>query len=304
MLGSATTTIRAHYRGRFASLPTGNLHFGSLFTAVASYADARAHGGLWLLRIEDLDRTRAVPGAAAHLIHTLQAFGFIWDEPIIFQRDRTVVYQSALAQLTAQGLTYPCSCSRSNIAQQAQFGIDGAIYPGICRHGFRAGAQPRTIRLRTTAPAVRFIDRIQGQRTQHIEKEVGDFVLRRADGIHAYQLAVVVDDAAQGITHIVRGADLLISTPRQLLLQQFLGLAQPNYAHLPLIVDADGRKLSKSLTAAPVDPAYPLPILHHIWQLLNQEPLPITTSVTAFWQQAIRHWQCARISPYSTLHID
>ncbi|MBK1695100.1 tRNA glutamyl-Q(34) synthetase GluQRS [Chromatium weissei] len=297
MLGSATTSIRARYRGRFAPSPTGNLHFGSLFTAVASYADARAHGGVWLLRIENLDQIREVSGAATHLIQTLQAFGFIWDEPIIFQRDRTTRYQAALAQLTAQHLTYPCACSRTDIAP-------ATIYSGTCRHGLRAGVQPRTIRLRTTAPAISFIDRIQGPQTQHIEQEIGDFVLRRADGIHAYQLAVVVDDAAQGITHIVRGADLLLSTPRQLLLQQFLKLAQPNYAHVPLLVDTTGRKLSKSLAAAPIDSAQPLPTLHRTWQLLGQEPLPTTTSVTAFWQHAIAHWQMARIPPQATLQID
>ncbi|MBK1640470.1 tRNA glutamyl-Q(34) synthetase GluQRS [Chromatium okenii] len=303
MLGSISPSIRAAYRGRFAPSPTGALHLGSLLTAIASYADARAHGGTWLVRIEDLDHTRTVPGAAAALLDTLHRFGMRWDEPVRYQHDRTSAYQTALAQLTAAGLTYPCGCSRTDLARNGRAGVDGTIYPGTCRYGLAANRPLRTVRLRTTAASLAFTDRIHGHHTQNIAEDVGDFVLRRADGIHAYQLAVVVDDAWQQITQVVRGADLLLSTPRQLLLQQHLGLAQPRYAHIPLLVDHNGHKLSKAQAAAPVDPQHPLPTLHHIWALLGQEPLPPVPSVTEFWARATSRWHCARVPAHLTLQI-
>jgi glutamyl-Q tRNA(Asp) synthetase len=297
VLGSASSPVRAAYRGRFAPSPSGTLHFGSLFTAIASYADARAHNGIWLVRIEDLDHTRCIPGAAAAILRTLSAFGLRWDEPVRYQHDRSSAYQTALAQLAAANLTYPCGCSRADLARSGRPGIEGAIYPGTCRNGIAAGRTARTIRLRTATSPMAFIDRIQGQQTQNIAEMIGDFVLRRADGIHAYQLAVVVDDAWQQITQVVRGADLLLSTPRQLLLQRHLELAPPQYAHVPLLVDNGGRKLSKSLAAAPVDPNQPLPTLHRAWALLGQEPLPPTPTVTEFWRLAPTRWQLARVPP-------
>lgn len=283
------------YRGRFAPSPTGRLHFGSLLAAVASYADARSHSGTWLLRMEDLDRTREVAGAAAHILLTLKSFGFRWDEPVLYQRDRTHAYRSALMQLDERGLTFPCGCSRSDIAARGVAGSEGPIYPGTCRSGLPEGRRARTLRFRTQEARIRFKDRIQGDQEQAVEADIGDFVLQRADGIHAYQLAVVVDDAWQDITHVVRGADLLLSTPRQILLQQALGLLRPNYAHVPLILGADGHKLSKSLAAAPVDPDAPLTALRRAWTLLGQRHLPKTATPAAFWDQAIAVWQIERV---------
>jgi len=283
------------YRGRFAPSPTGALHFGSLVTAVASCADARAQGGEWLVRIEDLDRPREVPGAADDILRTLLALGLRWDGAPLFQSRRAAAYEEALAQLTALGLTYPCACSRTEIARDGRRGSAGPIYPGTCRRGLPPGRRPRSIRLRTSPSPVQFRDRIQGEQQQDVAAVVGDFVLRRADGIHAYQLAVVVDDAWQGISQVVRGADLLASTPAQCLLQQALGLPTPTYAHVPLAVDAAGRKLSKSLASAPVDPADPMPALRRAWAWLGQPPGPAAVSPADFWRHATRLWRIERV---------
>lgn len=268
---------------------------------MASYADARAQSGLWLVRIEDLDRTREVAGAAKCILNTLKAFGLEWDAPPVRQRDRTDAYAAALAELDAR--TYPCGCTRAEIAALSRAGADGWVYPGTCRTGLPPGRRPRSMRLRTDGPAVRFRDRIQGEQSQIIAEATGDFVLRRADGLHAYQLAVVVDDAWQGVTHIVRGADLLSSTPRQILLQESLGLPRPSYAHIPLMLDEHGRKLSKSLASAPVDTADPLPAMRLAWQCLGQTPIEHAESPAAFWKQAVAHWRidqvprCASFAP-------
>ncbi|AFL75837.1 tRNA glutamyl-Q(34) synthetase GluQRS [Thiocystis violascens] len=308
-MSGQVSAARAGYRGRFAPSPTGPLHFGSLLAAVASYADARAHAGAWLVRMEDLDRAREVPGAADGILRTLQAFGFVWDEPVLFQRHRSDAYQSALDRLAARGLTYPCGCSRAEIARLGLPGREGPIYPGTCRTaGLPPGRLPRTVRLRAPAPPIAFVDRIQGAQEQSIAEAVGDFVLRRADGIHAYQLAVVVDDAWQGITQVVRGADLLLSTPRQILLQRFLDLLQPDYAHVPLAVDTEGRKLSKSLAAAPVDPSDPLPALRRAWELLGQKALPLESSrrgcpIEHFWSQASARWRIERVPASASIAI-
>jgi len=292
------------YRGRFAPSPTGALHFGSLIAALASYADARAHGGEWLVRMEDLDRTREIPGAADAILRTLNACGFRWDGPLVYQSRRTQAYAAALERLSERGLTYPCACSRTEIARLARDGSEGPIYPGTCRGGLPPGRLARSIRLRTYPGDIRFQDRIQGAQRQDVAAAVGDFVLRRADGIHAYQLAVVVDDAWQGIDQVVRGADLLASTPRQLLLQQSLGLRHPTYAHVPLAVDRAGRKLSKSLAAAPVDPADPLPALLCAWAWLGQRPPPAGCALSGFWRHAIRTWCCARVPAIACACID
>ncbi|WP_296804644.1 tRNA glutamyl-Q(34) synthetase GluQRS [Thiocapsa sp.] len=283
------------YRGRFAPSPTGPLHLGSLLAAVASYADARANRGIWLVRMEDLDRTREIPGAADLILRTLSAFGFEWDEGVIHQSRRTDAYRDALDTLKALELTYPCGCSRAEVARAGRSGPEGPLYPGTCRAGLAPGRRPRTERFRTPPGRLAFEDRIQGKQEQMVDEAVGDFVLRRADGIHAYQLAVVVDDARQGITQVVRGADLLLSTPRQILLQRALGLAQPGYAHVPLVLDTQGRKLSKSLAAAPVDARDPLPALRAAWTLLGQTPPPADLHIDAFWTWAIPAWRIARI---------
>lgn len=211
----------AGYRGRFAPSPTGPLHFGSLVAAVGSYLDARAHGGEWLLRIEDVDGPRTVPGAADAILRTLEGFGFEWDGEVLVQSRRLDLYHSALVRLQLDGLVYPCACSRSEIAAAThQLSVDGGLlYPGLCRNGLPEGRAARAWRLRVPDREFRFVDRVQGERRQNLEREVGDFVLLRADGQYAYQLAVVFDDAAQGVNSVVRGVDLLDSTARQMWLQ-------------------------------------------------------------------------------------
>ena len=249
------------YRGRFAPSPTGPLHFGSLVAALGSWLFARHHGGEWLVRIEDLDPPREVPGAARAQLATLAAFGLEADQPPVFQSERGALYADALDGLLARGEAFECRCSRSEL--EAAGGIHRACV------GRGAGRTP-AIRLRVPDETLGFEDRIQGHFEQSLAREVGDFVLRRADGFWAYQLAVVVDDGAQGITDVVRGADLLDSTPRQILLQQMLGLPTPRHAHLPLVRDAAGRKLGKSLQSLPVDDGAPWPALAAAWRFLGQ----------------------------------
>jgi glutamyl-Q tRNA(Asp) synthetase len=287
----ATPGRPPEYRGRFAPSPTGPLHFGSLVAAVGSFLDARHRGGTWLVRIEDLDQRREVPGAADAILHTLDAFGLHWDGALVYQSARTCAYAEAMHRLQALGLIYPCGCSRREIAAAGLTGPEGPIYPGTCRAGLAAGRRARSLRLRVPPGVIHFVDRIQGPMTQDVARATGDPVIRRADGIYAYQLAVVVDDAWQGITDVVRGADLTGSTPRQILLQRALGLPSPSYAHLPLVLDAQGRKLSKSGAAAPVDPADPLPAalgaLRHLGQAVPSEP---PSNVAELWQWAIPCW--------------
>jgi len=241
------------YVGRFAPSPTGALHFGSLVAALASWLDARAARGRWLVRIEDLDAPRSQPGAADEILRTLERLGLTWDGPVLIQSRRLARYDAALKKL--EGRTYWCGCTRREIADSSLgLAADGAqIYPGTCRNGIAPGKAPRALRLRTTGEPIRFTDRVQGPREQVLERDVGDFVLYRADGQFAYQLAVVVDDAEQGVTDVVRGADLLDSTPRQIYLQRLLGYPQPRYLHVPAAVNAAGEKLSKQTGAQPVD---------------------------------------------------
>jgi glutamyl-Q tRNA(Asp) synthetase len=243
--------MESPYCGRFAPSPTGPLHFGSLIAAVGSYLDARLRGGVWLLRMEDIDTSRNVPGAADDILKTLAAFGFEWDGEVLFQTRRIEAYVDALEQLKQNGLAYACACSRKEIADSATHAaIDGGLaYPGTCRNGLPSGREARAWRLRVDAREIAFDDRLQGRLAQHLERDVGDFVLRRADGLFAYQLAVVVDDAWQGVTHVVRGADLLASTPRQIWLQRCLGYPEPHYAHLPVAANPAGEKLSKQTRA-------------------------------------------------------
>lgn len=232
------------YIGRFAPSPTGLLHIGSLLTAVASYADARAHQGKWLVRIEDLDPPREMPGAAADILRTLEAFGFEWDGEVAYQSRRYDLYQDTLDRLKAAGLVYPCYCSRKDWQAAATHGADGFVYNGRCRNPQqRPDTQNKTPAWRIQAPdrVIGFSDGIVGHYAQNLAHDIGDFVLLRADGYWAYQLAVVADDADQGITHIVRGQDLLVSTPRQIYLQQCLGVPTPAYAHLPLLTNNQGQ---------------------------------------------------------------
>ena len=240
------------YVGRFAPSPTGPLHFGSLVAALASWLDCRGAGGRWLVRIEDLDQPRVIPGADSAILRQLDAFGLAWDGEVEYQSRRTGLYRDALQRL--EMFTYPCGCTRKELEDSA-LAIDGSrIYPGTCRAGIAKEKTLRqsrqAVRVRTVAEPVRFTDRVQGELSQSVETEVGDFVLLRADGVFAYQLAVVVDDAAQGISDVVRGADLLDSTARQIYLQRLLGYATPRYLHVPVATNAAGEKLSKQTRAA------------------------------------------------------
>lgn len=260
------------YRGRYAPSPTGPLHFGSLVAALGSWLEARAAGGQWLVRIEDLDAPRCVPGAADSILRTLGALGLDWDGEVVRQSRRIERYRAALAELAARGATYPCACTRREIADSSLRGIDGAVYPGTCRGGLPAGRAARAVRVRVGDEPIACDDRVQGRIVQRLAREVGDFVVDRADGCVAYQLAVVVDDAEQGITDVVRGADLLASTPRQIHLQRLLGLPAPRYAHLPVAVDAAGEKLSKQTHAAPVDASAPGAALARALAFLGHRP--------------------------------
>lgn len=261
------------YRGRFAPSPTGPLHFGSLVAALGSYADARAAAGEWLVRMEDLDPPREQPGAADAILRGLEAFGFEWDGPVMRQSLRGDAYRDALDRLAALGASYPCACTRKELQDSALTAPDGSlVYPGTCREGLPPGKAMRGVRVRVGDAVIAFDDAVQGRVVQHLAREVGDFVVRRADGLVAYQLAVVVDDAAQGITDIVRGADLVDSTPRQIHLQRLLGLATPRYAHLPVAVNDAGEKLSKQTLAAPIDAAHPARALVAALRFLGQRP--------------------------------
>ncbi len=278
------------YRGRFAPSPTGPLHAGSLVAALASWLDARAHGGTWIVRIEDLDPPREVAGAARQIIEALAAFGLVSDEPVVWQSSRSDLYREALARLEAVGLIYGCACSRSEIAaEQQRRKLAADVYPGTCRVGTR-GRAPRALRLRVTDGAVAFVDRACGRQRQHLAAEVGDFVLRRADGLCAYQLAVVVDDAAQGITDVVRGADLLDNTPRQIFLQRSLAAPTPRYLHVPVVTNARGEKLSKQTGAAALDLDSVAAELERAWQHLGFPALGART-VAGFQQRAVELWR-------------
>lgn len=287
----------ARYRGRFAPSPTGPLHFGSLLAAFGSWLLARTAAGEWLVRIEDLDPPREVAGAADAQLRALAAFGLEPDAPVVRQSERHDLYQAALSRLLAAGLAFECHCSRADLAGEG--GIHRDCLPGASR-------PDPAIRLRIPAgTGIGFVDRIQGPIAQDVGREAGDIVLRRTDGLWAYQLAVVVDDADQGITDVVRGADLLHSTPRQIHLQRLLGLPTPGYAHLPLVLDEDGRKLSKSAAALPVDPRDPLPALRAAWQALGQEPARLAGcgSVGDFLRSAVDGFEPARIPQQRTLPL-
>jgi glutamyl-Q tRNA(Asp) synthetase len=241
------STARTSITGRFAPSPTGPLHIGSLVAAVGSYAMAKRFGGRWLLRIEDLDLPRVVPGIADDMLRTLEALGFRWDGEVIYQSRRLDAYKAALDKLIAERVAYPCGCSRSEIAliASAPHGEEGVVYPGICREGLPPEKIERAVRVKVYDEVIAFEDGVMGRYSQALSASCGDFVVQRADGPFAYHLAVVVDDEASGVNQVVRGADLLSSTPRQIYLQKILGYATPDYCHLPLVTNHDGSKLSK-----------------------------------------------------------
>jgi glutamyl-Q tRNA(Asp) synthetase len=282
------------YRGRFAPSPTGLLHAGSLTTAVGSYLHARSQGGQWLLRIEDLDPPREVPGAADAILRTLEALGFTWDGPVIWQSQRLTAYQDALDALIASGHAYPCACTRREIALAGHPGVDGVVYPGTCRNGLAAGKAGRAWRLHVPAGEVMFMDGHYGAQCQDVAHQVGDYVLKRADGLFAYQLAVVVDDAWQGISEVVRGADLLDSTPRQIVLQRALNAPTPRYTHLPLLVNAAGEKLSKQTLAPAIRPDQAADELRLALTRLNHAPPADCQGLDELWSWALAHWSLAR----------
>jgi glutamyl-Q tRNA(Asp) synthetase len=279
------------YVGRFAPSPSGPLHFGSLVAAAGSYLDARHHGGHWLLRIEDVDTPRCVPGAAAGILRTLENFGFEWDAAPVWQSARLDAYRAALHSLQAAGHAFPCACTRRELAT-APLARDGSrIYPGTCRQGLPPGREARAWRVRVSG-SIDFQDAVQGLQQEDLAREVGDFVVLRADGLFAYQLAVVVDDATAGVTDVVRGADLLESTARQIWLQRLLGLPTPRYAHLPLATNAAGEKLSKQTLARAVDTQPATTALLAALAFLGQNPPAALQRATLaeIWQWAIAHW--------------
>lgn len=279
------------YRGRFAPSPTGPLHFGSLVAAVAGWLDARAAGGEWRVRIEDVDTPRTIEGAADDILRTLEAFGLHWDGEVAWQSHRTALYEDAATRLRALGATYRCKCSRREISDSGIAGVEGRVYPGTCRR-LGLGDAIVTERFDVSGTRVAFHDRAQGAIEQDLERDVGDFVVKRRDGLHAYQLAVVVDDAAQAITDVVRGADLLWSTPRQVALQRRLGYATPRYLHVPIATNERGEKLSKQTLAPALDPRRAEEALRAALAFLRQPPAhgdrvaEILARATASWNPA------------------
>jgi glutamyl-Q tRNA(Asp) synthetase len=291
-----TATFNPDYCGRFAPSPTGLLHAGSLTTALGSYLEARSRNGIWRLRMEDLDPQREVPGAADDILRVLERLGFEWDGAVEYQSRRHALYQAALAQLIDDGLAYRCSCSRREIQLHGRRGLDGMVYPGTCRQGRVNCLRPFAWRLRVSDTPLLCHDALQGTTEQQLARDIGDFLLLRADGNWAYQLAVVVDDAEQGINHVVRGADLLVSTPRQNYLQQCLRFPTPAYCHLPLLVNVAGEKLSKQTLAPAISAEQGLTELVTALTRLGQCPPPLG-SLAEFWSWALGHWQLSLVPP-------
>jgi glutamyl-Q tRNA(Asp) synthetase len=295
------------YIGRFAPSPTGSLHFGSLVAAVASYCDAKSNNGKWLLRMEDLDKPREVNGAADAILQQLEQFGFEWDDAIIYQSQRSEIYDDYLSHLKRNGFIYACTCSRKEIADSAIFnGIDGAIYPKTCyqkiqsneKHAAASRIDIGSQRINVdNAQKIAFVDAIQGDVAQTLQTDVGDFILKRKDGFYAYQLAVVVDDALQNITHIVRGADLLDSTPRQIYLQNLLDFDIPNYVHVPVATNIAGEKLSKQTLAQPIESGLASQLIFEALHFLGQNP-PLelkNARLDKCGHWAISHWNLANV---------
>ena len=284
------TAESALYRGRFAPSPTGPLHFGSLLAAIASYLQAKVSGGAWLLRIEDIDPPREQPGADRAIVTALEKFGFEWDGPVGYQSAARERHEWLLRQLSEAGYAYPCSCSRRDLAD-VQRGLLGAIYPGTCRNG--CDGTEVAIRVRTDDSPIEFVDRLQGPQSMVLERESGDFIVKRRDGLIAYHLAVGADDADQGITEVVRGIDLLSSTPRQIYLQRLLELPSPDYLHIPVIENQRGQKLSKLTGARAIPTDCPGPLLVAALAALGQQPAVelAAASLEEIWAWARTHWR-------------
>ncbi|MDN5862079.1 MAG: tRNA glutamyl-Q(34) synthetase GluQRS [Salinisphaera sp.] len=282
--------------GRFAPTPSGPLHFGSLVAALASYVQARQQDKRWYVRMDDLDPPREVAGAADDILRTLEAYGLGWDGAVLYQSRRGWWYEQAIDQLARRDAVFPCGCSRREVAR-GPLGAEGPIYPGTCRAGLPPGRRARSLRLRVDAGAVVVHDLVQGRLQQDLARDIGDFVVRRADGGYAYQLANVVDDAWLGITEVVRGADLLLSTPRQVLLQRLLGFPNPEYAHLPVVLGSDHAKLAKSNGAVALDKSRPAPVLVSALNFLGQAPpadlRDCDCDEVLAW--AIQYWRMARV---------
>lgn len=302
------------YIGRFAPSPSGPLHFGSLVAALASYLDAKAHGGMWRVRIEDVDETRCNSVYAEDILRTLTAFGLNWDGEVVTQSLRKPAYEQALASLSTasrQPLTYLCRCSRKEIADStmgAGVGLEGPIYPGTCRARVNAAAVSDeeiglATRVLTRSEPICFTDRVQGEICQYLDTAIGDFVVKRRDGLFAYQLAVVVDDAAEAITDVVRGADLLDSTARQIYLQQLLNLATPRYLHIPVATNSAGQKLSKQTLAPGISTADRVHTIEAALQFLGQSKPPPAASITALLDAAVRNWNVSAIAQTRTIAI-
>ena len=268
--------------GRFAPSPTGDLHFGSLVSAVGSYLEAKTTGGQWLLRIEDIDPPREVAGSATRIINDLYRLGMVPDGPVLYQSSRLGAYQDAVKQLLDKGLAYPCACSRKDMPESG-------IYPGTCRGGVPRGKKPRSVRLNVAGDNCEFTDTVQGHVTDSPAGISGDFIIHRADGLFAYQLAVVVDDEYQGITQVVRGADLLDSTSRQICLQKALGYTTPDYMHLPVALSTDGKKLGKRFQTDPVGHQDSAHAVGQALIFLGQHP-PLRCSLDALWDWALKNW--------------
>lgn len=282
--------------GRFAPSPTGELHFGSLLAAVASYLQVKSSGGKWLIRIEDIDPPREVPGSATSILQDLERFGMNPDREVLYQSTRTRAYELAIKKLLHNGIAYWCGCSRSELPASG-------IYPGTCREGLPAGKTARSVRLRVSNKIIRFNDAVQGLIEENLAETVGDFVIRRADGLAAYQLAVVVDDAFQEITEVVRGADLLDSTARQIYLQQLMGFKTPIYAHHPVVTDAEGRKLGKRYGSDPITSLSTLQALRQALVSLDQ-PCPKLAGMDELWHWALGNWQMSRIPAVRELMLN
>lgn len=292
-----TLSARAQYIGRFAPSPTGLLHMGSLMAAVASYLEAKRHAGSWLLRVEDLDPPREFPGATQSFLDTLGRFGFCWDGLVVYQSQRHERYLEILHALQEAGWVYPCSCSRKMLREDGLVGVDGLRYGGRCRGAAPVDGASLAQRVMVPDKIYSFVDQVQGLQAQNLAEMVGDFVLRRADSLWAYQLAVVVDDADCGVTHIVRGADLLDSTPRQLFLQEILGFSHPQYLHIPVITNLQGEKLSKQTMAPALQTNGEAQQLWQALSLLWQSPPPQLRSATLadVWEWACQYWDVGKI---------
>lgn len=289
-------------RGRFAPSPTGPLHFGSLVAALGSYLNVRAQQGQWLLRMEDLDPPREEAGAADQILRVLDALGFEWDSDVVYQSQRHDLYHDAIRDLTTKGLTYYCICSRQEISRAGLPGIEGNRYPGTCRIAGHRNKHAST-RLITDDTPISFTDLLQGEQLQHLQSDVGDFVILRRDGFMAYQIAVVVDDADQGITEVVRGSDLLDSTPRQIYLQRLLGLDTPDYLHLPVAIDSDGNKLSKQTGAPAIDIHNGSRVIFEALTFLGQGPPAELSGAkpTELLEWGKQYWNTAMIPPLKSI---